>query len=721
MYPPNYPWHSRPSTAYEDLIREQNGLMGKFSMAQKLGLIVCLLALVGIGIFMATYFMGKSDAPYYSVAGHQNADESILQPVSKHLKIHSPELQSIVNDLKLTDRGLEILDNIDDVILYYSQKSVLASCGYNPDTSEVDGVILGCYGWHEADIYFKDLNGDGIWNKNETIEISGDILVVSDEANVSDTMAHEFLHAVYIRLSDEEREDLDKLLNQAYKSNKTALDRFLKPYNLTARDNDIKMNELHSFIGTQIDDLPTALENHYSKYFKNRAVVVALSKDKPIYHSDYDHLPKPKAQTSEEAFPEITVSPPQSPPAQSVVNPPASQPQQPQPQPSPPQSPPAQNSATPQPLLAEAKDLLATMKHHNKKFEDAMQVCNLTTFEDRLIRNNDLWDDYNALKKRLPYLIAGELKQIVDNLDDEQERGIDIYDAYMEVCVVQPLIREWNNLANDLQASYKRIWKHLETCNLSASAIEVDSAQERLEEAKGLDEVLDMLENEGYDVYSKILSLSSDESDKITAYVENNCASNSPPANSDNTSSNNSSNNHYSAFVKMLDEKESIVDKMKIAYNKCQLNRVNNLINDYNINYDKWLKRKNNNWHRLTNRQKKQLNARISNIGNQAAKEQTKGRAKCNWESSPQYDELYNNRKAQESLLGEFSRHAASCDLDAWNNAIKKSNRLTREYNAYPKNDLSQADILFFNNWLDDDENKFDDIEQEAVKSCNWE
>ena len=133
-----------------------------------------------------------------------NKDQSVLLPVRKSLEIHSPELQQIVDDLRLTDRGQDIIDDVDDVYLYYRQASVRTTCGYNESLD--NGIVIeGCYSIDDAAISFVDSNNDGDWNTDEPVKIDSDFMIVFDHDDIADTMAHEFLHAVYIRLSDDER------------------------------------------------------------------------------------------------------------------------------------------------------------------------------------------------------------------------------------------------------------------------------------------------------------------------------------------------------------------------------------------------------------------------------------------------------------------------------------------------------------------------------------
>ena len=165
----------------------------KEGIRTKLIYILSLLAVVLITLVALHY------AAVLELGGDDKKDESALLPVRKALKIHSSELQTIVNDLQLTDAGLEVLDSVDDVYLYYRQPSIQAACGHNPDAFDDDVILEGCYTIADADVYFIDRDGDGYWDAGESIEINGDVMVISDNKQIADTMAHEFLHAVYIR------------------------------------------------------------------------------------------------------------------------------------------------------------------------------------------------------------------------------------------------------------------------------------------------------------------------------------------------------------------------------------------------------------------------------------------------------------------------------------------------------------------------------------------
>jgi DNA repair exonuclease SbcCD ATPase subunit len=89
--------------------------------------------------------------------------------------------------------------------------------------------------------------------------------------------AHEMLHAAYSRLSASERDSLaPRLKKAARRVTDRHLAKILKKYEGT--DSALFVNELHSHLGTELDDLGDAeLEQHYRRYFADRHRVVALA------------------------------------------------------------------------------------------------------------------------------------------------------------------------------------------------------------------------------------------------------------------------------------------------------------------------------------------------------------------------------------------------------------------------------------------------------------
>jgi uncharacterized protein YukE len=100
------------------------------------------------------------------------------------------------------------------------------------------------------------------------------------------TAAHEMLHAVYDRLSDSEKEEIDMLVLEYFNnSGDERLKKSIESYK--RRDPSVVPNELHSILATEIRELPQELEIHYSKYFVDRLSVVTLSE---AYESEFTKL-----------------------------------------------------------------------------------------------------------------------------------------------------------------------------------------------------------------------------------------------------------------------------------------------------------------------------------------------------------------------------------------------------------------------------------------------
>lgn len=119
-------------------------------------------------------------------------------------------------------------------------------------------IVLGCYS-SVGGIHIFDIDDERLYG----------IMQV--------TAAHEFLHAAYERLSDSERKKVDALTQKVYKNltDQRILDT-IQAYR--DRDASVVPNELHSILGTELEDLPDELEAHYARYFNDRSKIVAFSK-----------------------------------------------------------------------------------------------------------------------------------------------------------------------------------------------------------------------------------------------------------------------------------------------------------------------------------------------------------------------------------------------------------------------------------------------------------
>lgn len=130
------------------------------------------------------------------------------------------------------------------------------SFGQHCPVSELS-LVLGCY--NRSRIYILRVERSQLGNV------------------MSVTAAHEMLHSVYEDLSTSERRRLNQLLDAEFKNSTDQKLRDLMAEYERAEPGE-RYNELHSILGTQVASLSPELEQHYARYFTNRAQVVVAFK-----------------------------------------------------------------------------------------------------------------------------------------------------------------------------------------------------------------------------------------------------------------------------------------------------------------------------------------------------------------------------------------------------------------------------------------------------------
>ena len=83
------------------------------------------------------------------------------------------------------------------------------------------------------------------------------------------TTAHELLHAVWARMSEEEKGELSSALKEALDANQGAFADELEVY-----DTNERQEELYVRAGTEIKKLPKVLEEHYATIFRDQDKIV---------------------------------------------------------------------------------------------------------------------------------------------------------------------------------------------------------------------------------------------------------------------------------------------------------------------------------------------------------------------------------------------------------------------------------------------------------------
>lgn len=152
------------------------------------------------------------------------------------------EMAAIRDELQLTGAG-EFLFNA-------AQPELNAAEEFNEncrnDESEI--AVLGCY--TAGNIYVYNIDAAELKGIREL------------------TAAHELLHAKWARMSDDEKVALVEPLTRTFDANQFLADE------INSYDVSEKQEELYVRAGTEVKDLPAALEKHYAEIFGNQDAVV---------------------------------------------------------------------------------------------------------------------------------------------------------------------------------------------------------------------------------------------------------------------------------------------------------------------------------------------------------------------------------------------------------------------------------------------------------------
>lgn len=157
----------------------------------------------------------------------------------------------------------------DGQFIFYATHPVVAEQSeFNEECprQEVGNPILGCYTSSDR-IYIYELTNDQLAGMKEV------------------TAVHEMLHAVWVRMGESERKEVDTLLRDAYASIEDSELKDRMAYYERTEPGQFT-NELHSILGTEVHDLSPALEQYYAKYF-DRETILALH---DAYSAVYDSL-----------------------------------------------------------------------------------------------------------------------------------------------------------------------------------------------------------------------------------------------------------------------------------------------------------------------------------------------------------------------------------------------------------------------------------------------
>jgi len=156
----------------------------------------------------------------------------------------TPAMLEVKNSLTLTTEGDRIFRATHALLA--SREDFNSSCESHDEAVSV----LGCY------------TGDRVYVYN----VEDDRLQGIRES----TAAHEFLHAVWARLTGLEKSQLVPLLESTYASHPEMQD------TINSYPEEERIGELYVRLATQVKDLPAELESHYARYFTDQDRVASF-------------------------------------------------------------------------------------------------------------------------------------------------------------------------------------------------------------------------------------------------------------------------------------------------------------------------------------------------------------------------------------------------------------------------------------------------------------
>ena len=141
-------------------------------------------------------------------------------------------------------------------LFYASRPSIEDPEHFNQECQkkEAGSSVLGCYSGKRVYVYnVKDERLDGV-------------KVV--------TAVHETLHAAYDRLSEKEKNEVNKMVEKEFKRHSDDAELQARMGYYKRNQPGTRDNELHSILGSEYPNLIPELEEYYKRYFKDRNMVV---------------------------------------------------------------------------------------------------------------------------------------------------------------------------------------------------------------------------------------------------------------------------------------------------------------------------------------------------------------------------------------------------------------------------------------------------------------
>ena len=162
------------------------------------------------------------------------------------------EIDTYIERATMTDRAAFLFKA--SVPRVASSRTVNDAC-----SSHEEGVgVLGCYIPKSRSILLYNVTDERLDGIEEVVA------------------SHEVLHAAWDRMSEADRDAVAPLLEEAAAARSDDKDFTERMAVYASLEPGQKLNELHSIIGTEVADIPAALETYYQTYFTDRSALVAL-------------------------------------------------------------------------------------------------------------------------------------------------------------------------------------------------------------------------------------------------------------------------------------------------------------------------------------------------------------------------------------------------------------------------------------------------------------
>lgn len=190
-----------------------------------------LLATVGLGFFVVTYRQDIQD--WWALRSYQVP----------------ADVKQLADETGMHGFGRDIF--------YVSQPVVEDSTAFNMHCERTgEKTVLGCY--VKQRIYIFNITDPRVYGVKQS------------------TAAHEMLHAAYERLDESEKQKVNAMIEAELPLiTDERLKTLIKSYEES--EPGIRLNELHSILGTEQSRLSPELEIYYAQYFSDRSKVVTLA------------------------------------------------------------------------------------------------------------------------------------------------------------------------------------------------------------------------------------------------------------------------------------------------------------------------------------------------------------------------------------------------------------------------------------------------------------